>query len=129
MASRETRFIDHQPATQATSTAAKTMKRLRTEKSMMRLIMVHRRTQRGRGDRLQTSFGADQKIAGDGDAFAGGETFDDLDIVAELGARLNGARLENAFGRFDEDSLLKTGIEHGLGGNGEAGGGGDRQLD
>src|SRR5689334_20856972 len=47
MASRATCFMDHQPATQATATTAKTRNLFLTEKSMMRLTTAPPRTRNG----------------------------------------------------------------------------------
>src|SRR5437667_9020222 len=56
MASRATRCMDHQPATQAASTKAKTTTLFSTEKSMMRLIMGAS----DRSGRVTGSFGIEE---------------------------------------------------------------------
>ena len=68
-ASRGTRFIDHQPATAAAATRAKTTSRFLTEKSMTRLIMIGGRPPVGRvadafGDGLEAALGIEEEDPG-----------------------------------------------------------------
>src|SRR5439155_16015909 len=74
-------------------------------------------------------FRVEEERAGHDDLFACAQPLDDLDTLAEAPACPDPPSFEHPVSAIDEDSLLATGIEDGIHGNGDRRRQRDRQVD
>src|SRR5215469_11123294 len=109
MASSETCFIDHQPASAAAPTRVKTRNRFRAENSMIRLIM----TQRGTAE-FHPAFGIEEEVPLHHNSFSGLETPGDLDLVSHAPAGFNQSGSKAPIRSLDIHGFAKPGINDGV---------------
>src|SRR5215469_16883935 len=115
MASSETCFIDHQPASAAAPTRVKTRNRFRAENSMIRLIMA----QRGPAE-SHTAFGIQEEVPGNHNSLSGLETLGDLDGVSHAPAGFDRTGSKGAVRSLHIYRFAKAGINDGIHRHGDA---------